>query len=668
MQDTPETPVALYRKWLDDTGRRLRADMPPPAAAPEAVRRGTEIRERMRRAEADAFLPRERRPALKPEILGTVQREGYRVERVVFQTRPGTYATATAYVPSGKTRVPGVLCVHGHWAGARRDPVVQSRCIGLAKLGMFALTLDAWGAGERGTRASQNEYHGGLLGASLWPVGTPLHGLQLLDNIRALDYLQSRPEVDPQRLGCTGASGGGNQTTYISAFDERIQCAVPVCSVGTFADYLRAACCVDEVLVGGLTFTEEGDLLGLVAPRALMVITATRDVYHFGPESSGKAVERARGYFRAQGSEERLRHTLFESGHDYSKPMREAMYGWMTRWLKGEGDGSPIPEPPVTPEDMEAVRCYPPDQRPPKVTTTVALVRERAEELSRRAALPPDAETWRREAKRRRERLTELLALPEGVPAGVVSGKPGTGEALLETEPGVRIPLRSGTATGGGAALLLHPMGRKAALETALARALAARGIRVDAPELRGRGELTLPGQGLGDQIPDHNLVEWGLWIGRPVLGQWVHDARQVLAALDASGAGGPERTWVVGWREAGLAALALAALDRRLKGVLTLEAPAPFRTETPPHAMAMAAFLPNLLLHVGDVPHLAALVAPRPVVVAGPLRLDGMAATGAELETLYQPAKDAYRLHRAEPTLRLVPAATDAELAELLR
>src|SRR5262249_20853279 len=154
-----------------------------------------------------------------------------------------------------------------------------------------------------------------------------------------------RPEVDGERLGITGASGGGNQTMYAGALDERLGAVVPVCSVGTYEAYLRAACCVCEVLPGVLRFAEEGDVLALVGPRALLVINATRDAPQFSVAEAARSVARARPVFELLGAADRLRHTTFESGHDYSRPMREAMYGWMTRWLKGEGDGRPVPEP-----------------------------------------------------------------------------------------------------------------------------------------------------------------------------------------------------------------------------------------------------------------------------------------------------------------------------------
>ncbi len=654
------TPAERYSQWLNDTARGLRAADPSPGSAAETRERTARIRARMRASAGD--WPESPAP-LQPEMHGELKRDGYRVELITFQTRPGCHATASVYVPDPlPAKCPAVLCVHGHWAGARRDPVVQSRCIGLAKLGFVALTLDAWGAGERGTLIGTNEYHGGLLGASLWPVGTPLYGMQLYDNIRALDYLQSRPEVLPDRIGCTGASGGGNQTTQLSAFDDRIQCAVPVCSVGTFASYLTAACCVDEMLLDALSFAEEGDLLGLVAPRALMVITATRDSFHFGPIASAEAVERAKGYFEAHGVGDRVRHTLFESGHDYSRPMREAMYGWMARWLKGQGDGSPIPEPTIQTEDPELLRCFPKPFRPGRVMTTVEWVRQRAEELTATERAPTDAGEWATERRRRVEILKSILHLPNSgaarhtaPPAGAGAGR---STAELEVEPGVSLPihLERPAEPRGGAALLLHPLGGAAALDTPLARGLVAEGITVMAPDLRGCGSMVLKAQGLGAQIPDHNLCEWSFWIARPLFGQWVHDIRQVAAAARKLGSPS-DRVALIGWKEAGLTTLAAAALDSSVRGVAALEAPATFTQSGVPHNVRMVAFQPHLL-KVGDVPMLAALAAPRPVLIGDPIQLDGSPVAEAGLPRLAKlplavyrvaGAGDAFTLNRGE-------------------
>src|SRR6185295_14812280 len=134
-----------------------------------------------------------------------------------------------------------------------------------------------------------------------WPAGQTLVGLQVYDNRRAVDYLLTRPEVDGERLGITGASGGGNQTMYAGSLDERFTAVVPVCSVGQYQAYLRAACCVCEVLPGALRFTEEGDVLALVAPRALMVINASRDNFNFSVGEATRSIGRARPVFELLG-------------------------------------------------------------------------------------------------------------------------------------------------------------------------------------------------------------------------------------------------------------------------------------------------------------------------------------------------------------------------------
>src|SRR5439155_20171020 len=165
--------------------------------------------------------------------------------------------------------------------------------LGLVTLGFFGLLVAAFGSGERYTTPALGTYHGALYGSMLWPAGLTLLGCQVYDNRRAVDYLLTRPEVDGERLGVTGASGGGNQTMYAGALDERFRAVVPVCSVGTYQVYLQVACCVCEVLPGALRFAEEGDVLALVAPRALLVINATKDGIQFSVAEAEKSLDRA---------------------------------------------------------------------------------------------------------------------------------------------------------------------------------------------------------------------------------------------------------------------------------------------------------------------------------------------------------------------------------------
>jgi hypothetical protein len=162
---------------------------------------------------------------------GTLRQQGFTIRKLTFQTRPGVYATANLYVPDGDGPFPGVINMNGHWPEARMSESVQSVAITLAKNGYVCLAIDAFGAGERSTVHGIYEYHGGNLGASLLNVGESLLGFQVSDNMRGVDLLTSLPYVDPQKIGATGASGGGNQTMWVTAMDERIKAAMPVVSV-----------------------------------------------------------------------------------------------------------------------------------------------------------------------------------------------------------------------------------------------------------------------------------------------------------------------------------------------------------------------------------------------------------------------------------------------------
>ena len=116
------------------------------------------------------------------------------------------------------------------------DPVLQKRCIGPAKLGYFVLAVDAFGAGERGLEKKLGEYHGEMVAATLLPAGHTLAGFQVYENMRAVDYLLTRPEVDGKKIAITGASGGGNGPCT-PALGRSLRRVVPVCSVGNYQAY-----------------------------------------------------------------------------------------------------------------------------------------------------------------------------------------------------------------------------------------------------------------------------------------------------------------------------------------------------------------------------------------------------------------------------------------------
>lgn len=662
MPDTvlPKPQPQAFDNLMRAQAQALRAKDEPPKTRAEWQKR----RPALRTAMFAAMGPFPDKPcALDARAAGTLKRSGYRIEKILFQSRPDLWVTSHLYLPEpAKGNYPAILVVHGHWAGARRDPVVQARCLGLVKLGFVVLAVDAFGAGERYTTPAMGTYHGALYGSTLWPTGLTLLGIQVYDNQRAIDYLRTRAEVDRDRLGITGASGGGNQTMYAGALDDRLQAVVPVCSVGTYQAYLHAACCVCEVLPGALTFCEEGDVLGLVAPRALLVINATRDAFQFSVEQANRSIARARPIFDLEKAGDKLRHITFESPHAYNQPMREAMYGWMTRWLKNEGDGKPIPEPKHEIEKPEDLACLVEGKRPKAFVYPPSLAyREGQLVLARPENRAPDHEqAWESTAMDKRNQLRRQIfgdfpVLPERRTARpgklTTDGGIATMPAVVYPEPNMPVPLvmrwRTVRRDIHPACVLLHLDGKAAALEHPLAAVLLERGWMVVAADLRATGETRPQNDAIRD-APDHNSAEHALWRGRPLLGQWVFDVRCVMDYLAGWKEVDRDRIAVVGLGQAGTVALCTAGLfAEHVSAVGTLSAPVSYLTdEAYPAGTRMGLLAPGIL-RVGDIPHLAALFAPRRLVIAEGLDARGKPLAAKGLAEAFRFTRSIYRLHR---------------------
>ena len=196
---TTYRPNKQYLEFIRKQAAELRKNDRPPATKEEWAKQEAELRKNLFAAWGGTACFPEKPCDLDPQQHGEpLKRDGYRVEKIIFQTRPGVRMTANLYVPDAakKQKAPAILHGPRPLARAKQDPVVQSRCIGAAKLGFVVLCVDAFGAGERGVGKALGEYHGDMTAATLLPLGTPLSGLQVYENMRAVDYLETRPEVD----------------------------------------------------------------------------------------------------------------------------------------------------------------------------------------------------------------------------------------------------------------------------------------------------------------------------------------------------------------------------------------------------------------------------------------------------------------------------------------
>lgn len=632
-----------YLRWVSGEAKRLRAAGSPLVNATSG--QGEARKALIRRMDAALGIgPLEMVP-LDPVTVGRIEKPEYVIEKIHFQTMPGVRMPANLYLPRKAGKLPAVLHVHGHWAGAKQDPAVQARCVSCARAGMVALAVDAFGAGERAIGQALGEYHGGMTAATLLPVGRPLAGIQIIENARAVDYLLSRPEVDGERIGVTGASGGGNQTMYAGAHDSRLKAVVPVCSVGNYQAYLGAACCMCEVVPGALQFTEEDAVLACVAPRALKVISASRDSRQFSPVEAAKSIVSARRLYEALGKGGSLDHHVFESGHDYSKGMREAMVGFMWKHLAGQGNGEPVPDAEFKPEPRETLRCFEAGSRPASWATLPQFAGDQGRKTLHAMKWPTHAAGWTQWRKESGPTLEKLLhgegSVPQG--RGLLQGLgKGSRQVVVETEPGISLPVFVELGEiGKPLILLVHEDGLEAARKTPLAEALRKRGAGLVTMDLRATGSLSIQGERIG-LAPDHNSAEWALWLGRPLAGQWAHDLRVTARAI-ARELSGRRPVVVVGMGPMGVAALLAGAQDDQFAGVAMVDSMTSWISDKPYDKQRLATIIPHVIPRLGDIPQVAALVGNRHLVIAGGTDCQGRNLAPAEVVQAFNAARGAF-------------------------
>ena len=459
---------------------------------------------------------------------------------------------------------------------------------------------------------------------------------------------------------------------YVGAIDERLKCVVPVCSVGTYQAYLGVACCMCEMTPAALTFTEEWGVLGLVAPRALMVIGATEEGIAFSVGEAKKSLATARHVFQLYDKKEHLRHTVIESEHEYNEPMRKAMYGWMMLHLKAEGDGSPVPEPPFDTEEPSSLRCFPGNSRPADFVTAPAFAAAEARRILGRRSISSQCEQWKSEASSMRETLPGVLGgIAKADPIDVeveTDATSGRRSIVLMPEPGITVfaDIRPATGVQRGLAILLDlDCGRRAG-ESELAATLGAGGGEVAAIDLRATGATAWKDDKLY-RAPDHNTGQWSIWIGRPLLGQWVQDVLSLLVAYQNHLDGSPQTTAIVGVGPASLIALCTAALSAQIERVATVGGLASYVSDVPYENQRVGIMVPGMLRRVGDIPHLGALISPRRLVIAGGVDGGGDVLSSDDLRKTYACTQAAYTLDESADELRILPNSDPGSIHEPL-
>ncbi|GAB6166746.1 alpha/beta hydrolase family protein [Thermostilla marina] len=281
------------------------------------------------------------RTPLNARVVDTIPRDGYTVEKVIYESIPGVFVTALFYRPDGAPPFPGVLVPCGHSSNGKASEPYQRVCILLAKNGIAALCYDPIDQGERLQLfdAEGNPAPGNVKGHCRFGVGAILVGqntatYRIWDGLRSMDYLASRDEVDPTRLGCTGNSGGGTMTSYLMALDDRIVCAAPSCYLTTLPTVIRTINPQDaeQNIFGQLAFgMDHAEYVIARAPKPTLICCATRDFFDI--HGTWETFRDAKRFYTRLGFAERVDLIETDATHGFSLELRTGAVRWMRRWL-----------------------------------------------------------------------------------------------------------------------------------------------------------------------------------------------------------------------------------------------------------------------------------------------------------------------------------------------
>jgi hypothetical protein len=462
--------AALLLGWLGSnlvlTGADARADVGDPLLAeyfrletaklaaatlaePPADLQAWQETHRRQLCEMLGLWPMPERTDLEPVVTGRVEADGFEVERLHFQSMPGLYVTANLYLPTGlEEPAPAILYVCGHGAAIRDGVSFGNKVsyhhhgVWFARHGYVCLVIDTLQLGE-----IQGIHHGThRLGQWWWTArGYTPAGVEAWNGIRALDYLESRPEVDASRIGMTGRSGGGAYTWFVSALDERVRVSAPVAGITDLENHV-----VDGVVEGHCdcmffvnTYRWDQPLLAaLVAPRPLLIANSDKDSI-FPLEGVMRVHEKVRRVYGALGAADHLGLLITEGPHRDTQDLQVPVFRWFNRFL--QQDLGVVERAAVRifePEQLKVFAQLPSESRNAQIQTSFV---SRAPE----PAVPSSAAEWTDQRGHWMEALREQSfgGWPEGsepATARLLSSgnSSGLGWRLYEFQSQPAVPLR----------------------------------------------------------------------------------------------------------------------------------------------------------------------------------------------------------------------------------
>lgn len=572
--------------------------------------------------------------------VSSFEKNGYRLENVLFESFPGWEVNATVYVPLDyQPPFPAVVVPVGH--SGKQFESYQLPCQFFARSGYLAIVFDP--PGQAGEKQPGNDHF--IDGVRCYLVGETSSRYFVADALRCIDYLETRADVDPERgVAMTGVSGGGTTTTLATLLDDRIRVVGPSCCLTPLADLditkCYAGCPETHMWRRYAEGVDEIDLLCAAAPTPLLLMAGELDEV-FRIEDTRRLAQEVRHFYDVAGAGDRFGFFVDRGGHAYSLAQAREFVRFMNRCLLNapERPIADLPDETFSPVPYEELKCGPRTD-----VNMRSLTLGRARELERSRGRAPECI---------RPAAAEIAGVKDavGVPNARV-GKPfrvwthDWRQVLLEPEVGIELPATFLTAEESPAPTILHfdDRHRHRLLER---HGLLAKAIHFQ-DELRRLNLLTIDLRGWGDTTPalyPYDMAGWGgvdrylayttAALGDSIMGMRIRDGLAALAWLKTRPEVDAEALIITGCGLGGIVALHVAAIDGRVKAALVWDMLVSFQSllEAESYAWPADVFVPNILLYY-DLPELIGALSCE-VSVLNALDAAGNALSAETLESL---------------------------------
>lgn len=625
---------------------------------------------------------------LNAKVTSSVRKNGYRVENVIYESLPGFYVTASLFIPDQvRTPAPGILFCSGHSTGVYRLPSYQMPLLNLVKKGFIVLAIDPIGQGERlqyfdpkkgesviGSSTKEHSYPS----AQVLLIGQSVARYFIWDGIRGIDYLVSRKEVDPKRVGVHGLSGGGTQTAYISALDERVAAAAPAGYITSYRRLMESVGVQDgeqNFYQGISRGIDHADFVEVRAPQPTLIMATTRDF--FSIQGARETLAEAKRLSERVGIPDNLEITEDDFGHGYTKKNREAMYAFFQQHLRLPG--SPSEEEVDFPTAQELQKTSTGQLSTSLGGETVFSLNRRESEnvLNRWQSSRKDLARHLPDVVQAAKKLSgyrEPMAMDEPVFTGriqrdgyVVEKYFSRGEGAYVIPYLLLLPDRP----NGQAVIYLHPADKSAdAAAGGELEGFVRDGVTVLTPDLIGIGEMG-PGIFRGDaeiENISYNMLYTATLIGRSIVGVRAGDVVRLTRWLKKRP--GLSAVFGVARREMSPVLLHAAAFEPAIERIALIEPYSSYRS------IVMSRFYdPTYVfstvpgaLRAYDLPDLAAGLAPRKLLLAGITNSQGNASDSGTINPDVAVIQTAYRSRNADGQLSIVSLPRVRKLRDLLQ